>query len=103
MSFSASHCCAMAFREWFGLTRAQSDLLAVLFAANGAVLSPAQWGAAAGVAPGSITFHLVDIRRALEAEAVDTEPGRGYRLTEEGLAECRDALVRLGQELMGAA
>jgi hypothetical protein len=54
------------------------------------------------VAPGSVPFHVVDIRRALEVEAVDCEPGKGYCLTEEGLAECRDALLRLGEELRRA-
>ena len=94
---------AMAFREWFGLTRAQANILAALYVADGAFRSQSELGAAAGIAPGSAPFHLVDIRRALEVEAVDSEPGKGYRLTQGGLAECRDALVRLGQELLGAA
>jgi hypothetical protein len=93
----------MAFREWFGLTRAQASLLAALFAAQGGLMTARQLAAAGGVAAGAITYHLVDVRRALEAEGLDTEPGCGYRLTEVGLAECREALRRLGQELMAAA
>ena len=92
----------MAFREWFGLTRAQADLLRALYDADGGLMTPRELAAAAGVAAGAISYHLVDIRRALEAEAVDTEPGHGYRLTEEGLAECRAALVRIGEELRRA-
>jgi hypothetical protein len=49
-----------------------------------------------------VAFHIVDIRRALEVESLDCEPGRGYSLTEEGLAECRDALLRIGDELRRA-
>ena len=91
--------CAMAFREWFGLTRAQADLLLALYDARGELLTPAELAVRTAVSKGSISFHLVDIRRALEAEAVDTEPRCGYRLTEEGLAECRAALARIGEEL----
>jgi hypothetical protein len=94
---------AMAFREWFGLTRAQANILAELYAAAGGFRTSRELGAAAGTAAGSAPFHLVDIRKALEVEAVDSEPGRGYRLTDEGMAECRDALLRIGQELLGAA
>jgi DNA-binding winged helix-turn-helix (wHTH) protein len=89
----------MAFREWFGLTRAQSELLLALYDAHGELLTSRDLAAATGVAAGSVPFHLVDIRAALEAEGLDTERGKGYRLTEEGLEECRNALMRIGEEL----
>ncbi len=92
----------MAFREWFGLTRAAADLLVALYDARGELMTVRELAAAAGVAPGSVTFHLVDVRAALEAEALDTERGKGYRLSEEGLAECRDALLQIGEELRRA-
>ena len=89
----------MAFREWFGLTRAQAELLLALYDAHGELMTSRDLAAATGVAAGSVPFHLVDIRAALEAEGLDTERGKGYRLTEEGLDECRSALVCIGEEL----
>lgn len=93
---------AMAFRVWFGLTPAQAELLLALYDAQGEPMSPQALGEAAGVSARAVTFHVVDIRRALEPEALDTEPGRGYCLTEEGLAECRAALLAIGEELRAA-
>jgi DNA-binding winged helix-turn-helix (wHTH) protein len=55
------------------------------------------------VTPRSVSFHMVSLRQALEAEAIDTERGRGYRLTEEGRAECRAALRQVGEELRRAS
>ncbi|MGA0601445.1 hypothetical protein ACO2Q3_12145 [Caulobacter sp. KR2-114] len=93
----------VAFIDWFGLSPCEADVLAVLFAARGACLNAPRLAAAAGSTPGAISVHLVQVRRALEAEAVDHVPGAGYCLTPEGLAECRDAVRAVAEELGAAA
>ena len=95
-------CCRLAFREWFGLTPAGAEILAVLYGAKGATLSPDELAQKAGVSPRSIGFHLFAVRQALECEGLDHLPGHGYRLSEIGLAECRGALRTLAEELRAA-
>jgi len=94
--------CRFAFREWFGLRPAEADLLVSLFEANGALVKSHVLAAMAKVSPPSVPVLLVRLRSALETEAIDCERGRGYRLTEIGLAECRNALRALCDELSGA-
>lgn len=91
--------CRFAFREWFGLRPAEADLLAGLYEANGQVVSRGQLAAAARVVVPSVPVLVVRLRDALEAEAIDCERGQGYRLTDHGLAECRQALRCLSEEL----
>jgi len=93
----------VAFIDWFGLSPCEADLLAVLYAARGACLTAPRLAAAAGSTPGAVSVHMVQIRRALEAEAVDHVPGAGYCLTDEGLAECRAAVRAMADELDAAA
>ena len=95
-------CCRLAFREWFGLTPAASEILAVLYAAKGQSMAPEELARRAGVSPRSVGFHLFSVRQALECEGLDHEPGHGYRLSEIGLGECRSALRTLAEELRAA-
>ncbi len=95
-------CCRLAFREWFGLTPAGAEILAVLYGAKGATLSPDELARKAGVSPRSIGFHLFAVRQALECESLDHLPGHGYRLSEIGLDECRAAVRTLAEELRAA-
>ena len=92
----------IVFCEWFGVTRATAELLSVLYAAQGELRTGAELARSAGVASGAIHYHVHKLRAALESEALDTGPEGGYRLTEEGLAECRAALRALAHELAGA-
>jgi len=95
-------CVRLAFQDWFGLTRAAAEVLAVLYEAQGAALQAPDIARAAGVSPGAVGFHLVFVRRALECEGLDHAPGEGYRLSEVGLQECREVLHALGEELRRA-
>lgn len=95
-------CVRLAFQDWFGLTRAAAELLAALYEAQGQAMPAPELARTAGVAPGAVGFHLVAIRRALECEGLDREPGQGYRLSEIGLEECRKVLHALGDELRRA-
>jgi DNA-binding winged helix-turn-helix (wHTH) protein len=95
-------CCRLAFREWFGLTPAAAEILAVLFAAKGETVAPDELASQAGVSPRSVGCHLFAVRQALDCEGLDHEPGQGYRLSEVGLDECRRALVTLAEELRAA-
>ena len=95
-------CCPLAFREWFGLTPAGSEILAVLYAAKGEAIAPEELARQAGVSPRAIGFHLFAVRQALECEGLDHLPGHGYRLSEVGLEECRAAIRTLAAELRAA-
>lgn len=94
----------MAFREWFGLSPLEAEMLSVLYSAGAAVFTPrALLASRLKTTPGTVPVHMTFVREALETEAIDNEPGRGYRLTDAGMAECRAALWSLGEELRSAA
>ena len=93
----------IAFREWFGLPRGAADVLAGLYEAAGAYVGSDSLIAAAGIAPGSLRYHLTLIRQALDYDGLDSGPGQVYRLDERGITECRVALSTIGEELRGAA
>ena len=95
-------CCRLAFREWFGLPPASSEILAELYAAKGDTVTSAELARRAGVSPNAVGFHLFAVRSALECEGLDHVPGQGYRLSEIGLDECRAALILLADELRAA-
>ena len=95
-------CRRLAFREWFGLTPAAAEILAVLYAAKGEAIAPEELARQAGVSPRAIGFHLFAVRQALECEGLDHLPGHGYRLSEVGLEECRAAIRTLAEELRAA-
>ncbi|HUZ12640.1 MAG TPA: helix-turn-helix domain-containing protein [Caulobacteraceae bacterium] len=93
----------VAFREWFGLRAAEAGILAALYQTSAGFLSAAQLARLAAVTPGSVSVHMVSLRQALDTEAIDSERRRGYRLTDEGRAECREALRQVGEELRRAS
>ena len=98
----SSSCRRLAFREWFGLTPAGAEILAVLYGAQGETVAPDELARQAGVSPRSVGFHLFAVRQALDCEGLDHAPGQGYRLSEIGLDECRAALLTLAEELRAA-
>ncbi len=93
----------MAFRGWFGLRQAETEVLLVLYVADGSPRTPNDIAAQAGVRHGSVQFHISRLRQALEAEAIDFEDGAGYRLTDIGRGECLGALWTVGDELRRAS
>ncbi len=95
-------CRCLAFREWFGLTPAGAEILAVLYGAKGETVEPDELARQAGVSPRSVGFHLYAVRQALDCEGLDHVSGQGYRLSEIGLGECRAALLTLAEELRAA-
>lgn len=93
----------LAFRDWFGLSPTEAAVLAALYQAAGAPLDAAQLARRAGSTPGAISVHIVQIRRALEADAIDCLPRAGYAMTAEGLAECRGAILTIANALRACA
>ncbi len=98
----SASCRRLAFREWFGLTPAGAEILAVLYGGKGEPIAPEVLAREAGVSPRAVGFHLFAVRQALECEGLDHVPGHGYRLSEVGLDECRAALLTLAEELRAA-
>jgi len=93
----------MAFRDWFGLTGTEADVLTALYQAAGAPLAPAALVGHTGSTAGAISVHMVQLRRALDAEAIETLPQAGYRLSPTGLDECRAAILTIANALRGCA
>jgi DNA-binding response OmpR family regulator len=97
---AASHAARRtAFEHWFGVSYAQGQVLALLFQAGGAFLSTAQIAVMEGSTHENVMVRINRLRQAMEAEAIDTVRGDGYRLTEVGLAECRQAIAEFAQSL----
>jgi hypothetical protein len=95
--------CRVAFREWFGLSRAQAEILSALYETHDRFLGADELARRGGVTRVSISYQMVVLRQALDPEAIDTERGLGYRLTDEGRAECRSAILQVGEELRRAS
>ena len=89
-----------AFRAWFGLPPADAEMLAVLYGRGGGFVTLHELADLAGLTPNSVMTRMVNLRAALEVEAIDHVRLSGYRLTEGGLAECRAALCAMAEELM---
>ncbi|HLK25031.1 MAG TPA: hypothetical protein VKT30_10260 [Caulobacteraceae bacterium] len=89
-----------ALTFWFGIPRGACAVLCALYRANGRPLSVADLAAAAMATPKSIVnYHVHCLRQSLAEEAIDYAPDAGYSLTIAGLAECRHALRRIGEDL----
>lgn len=95
-----------AFADWFGLPKAQALAMARLHEGRGRVVTMAQLLMAMGQSAtvNSAMNVISHLRAALDADAIETvcresqgdTGGRtaliGYRLTESGQRECREAL-----------
>lgn len=106
----------VAFQGWFATApkvrrgrafrprsiAAETRVLAALYAAEGGVRPASAIATAADVRAGTVAYLICRLRSAMDAEAIDTVPGVGYRLTEVGLAECRAALASFGEEVRAA-
>lgn len=96
------HAYAMAFAQWFGLPSQPARILVSLYRAKDNHQTIAQLGKGHGLTPGAIHRYVCLLRQALDTEAIDTQRLMGYRLTEEGQAECRAALWQMGEVLRRA-
>ena len=95
---------AAAFGEWFGLERTSTVVLVQLYRLGAEPATAAQLAVMSSSTPSAVVrHHLPRLRQALNAEAIDSEPARGYRLTDEGMAECRAVLWAMGEELRRAS
>lgn len=97
-----NHAYAMAFAQWFGLPSQPARLLVSLYQAKDDHLTIAQLGDGHSLTPGAIHRYICLLRQALDTEAIDTQRLVGYRLTEDGQAECRAALWQMGEVLRRA-
>ena len=88
-----------AFREWFGLDRGCASVLLVLFQSGETPINKRDLARQADTTAGTIWGYVRRLRQVLESEAIDFEPGEGYRLTDTGLAECKAVLRRAADEL----
>ena len=103
LSFADDHAYSLAFAEWFGLRPQPARLLVTLYRQNTASMTIQQIGVPLAMSAGAIQRYVCDVRKALEAEAIDYHRTEGYRLTDEGMAECRAALWQMGEVLRRAS
>ena len=99
MSAAAEAARRTAFEHWFGISYAQAQVLALLFQARGGFLSTQQIAVMESSTHENVMVRINRLRQALETEAIDTVRGQGYRLTEVGLAECRQAITEFALSL----
>ena len=91
-----------AFRWWFGLTDYEAEWLVYLYGRHDRWTSTCDLTGAFRVSKAQVRCQISRLRTALEAEALDSAPHLGYRLTDSGMGECRGALWRMGEELRRA-
>lgn len=96
MDFAAKRA---AFEHWFGLSGAQASLLCLLYNAQGAFLTTNQIAVLESSTADTVMIRISRLRQAMDCEAVDSERGSGYRLSDIGLTECRSALTQMAQSL----
>ncbi|PZQ59256.1 MAG: hypothetical protein DI570_16480 [Phenylobacterium zucineum] len=83
----------LAFMEWFGIHAAPARILEVLNAAEGEVVPFDRILTQAGTTKSGTRMALVRMARAMPSGFYASAPGVGYKLTDIGLAECREALA----------
>jgi hypothetical protein len=93
-----------ALSLWFGIPRGSCTVLCALYRAGGRPLTAGALARRAMTTRKSIVnHHLHCLRQSLADEAIDFEPEAGYWLTPAGVAECRVAMRRVGEELRRAS
>lgn len=95
------HAYEVAFRHWFGLGPQPARLLVLLYLGAGEPLTTALLATALRTTIDGVQRHICDIRKSLDAEAIDSAR-LCYRLTDDGLAECRAVLWQVGETLRKA-
>ena len=89
-----------AFSEWFGLRSRESSLLYLLFQGAPHHVSATELADHFGLTMNCLGVHLQRLRSAMNAEAIDYAKGQGYRLTEVGLEETREAMLEMARSLV---
>ncbi len=93
-----------ALSLWFGIPRGSCTVLCALYRAGGRPLTAAALARQAMTTRKSVVnHHLHFLRQSLTDESIDFEPDAGYWLTPAGVAECREALRRVGEDLRRAS
>jgi hypothetical protein len=93
---------AAAFGHWFGLKRSEVSILVALYQSAGEFIGFKDLATSERISPDAMWVRVSRLRQALECEAVDSVPGRGYCLTEVGVAECQRALAAFAESLQPA-
>jgi hypothetical protein len=88
-----------AFTAWFGISTPQASLLTHLYEARGGYITTGDLSAKERVSHEALITRVSRLRQAMECEAIDSERGLGYRLTEIGTGECRTAMDRFRDSL----
>ena len=83
-----------AFAEWFGLRATHARILAEIFCTEGEILSKVL-AFKCGLSHRALFTAIPEVRRALGFGCIQAIPGRGYRMTEKGMEECRQALEEI--------
>lgn len=99
----ADHAMRIAFTIWFALPPAAAAILVRLYNLRGEHMSAHHGLAGTQSTKASVAYHVHHLRQALNNEAIDYTPRQGYRLTDEGMAECRAVLWTMGEELRRAS
>lgn len=97
------HALEVAFRTWFGLPPGPARVLISLYLARDVTLTAPALAATHATSKATIHGQVMVLRRALETEAIDYVRPDGYRLTEDGRAECLAALWQMGEALRMAS
>jgi biotin operon repressor len=97
------HAYETAFRCWYSMGPRPAHLLLLLYMANGKPLSVRDLATDLNTTKEALHQHIWGLRRSLDTEAIDRTEGGGYRLSEDGLAECRAVLWQVGESLRMAS
>lgn len=93
-----------AWAHWFGISARASAVLTELYLAAPTPLAPDVVALRSRSMESTVVrVHMPTLRQAMTDGAVDHIPGAGYRLTDEGVAECKRVLVSMSDELRRAA
>lgn len=82
-----------AFREWFGMEPAPASMIALMFELNAELVSYDLAEERLGMKRPHVRCAMSDVRNAMDFGSYVSNYGVGYRLTQQGLRECRAALA----------
>ena len=89
-----------AFMHWFGMPLLQGELLILLYANAGQFLTAEHLANLCCATPSNIGVRIHKLRSAMNTEAVDFVKGQGYRLTEVGVEEAKEAMEAMARSLV---
>lgn len=89
-----------AFAHWFGLSWSEAKVLYALVERAGDFLSGCQLGQIANINDSHLPVRIHRLRLVMNTEAIDFVRGHGYRLTDIGLAETKEAMEAMARSLV---